>query len=225
MIAACVFPTPFALHLTPFWRKNGSVFVNALPFFRFFTYAWVCIGFFLEGVIMSEQQAPEVARKKARAERRKRRYDRIMRDIFSSSEDIVDIMLDDGIIDKFRELSYDVIETARSMSYGGSDSAKHDRGGFGFNLSTNDVTIFVTEGHPMTIENVNNHAKKLEKYRRFRDAQPWKDTYHYIGAVVGAMIEPDVIKFAQEQGMYVIVQSGEAVEIIKPPNGFVPKLW
>ncbi|MDR0326800.1 MAG: hypothetical protein LBI05_00740 [Planctomycetaceae bacterium] len=32
-------------------------------------------------------------------------------------------------------------------------------------------------------------------------------------------------QFAQSHGMYVIVQSGEAVEIVAPPEGFVVKEW
>jgi len=35
----------------------------------------------------------------------------------------------------------------------------------------------------------------------------------------------ETAEFAQENGMYVIVQSGEAVEIITPPDGFAAKEW
>jgi hypothetical protein len=47
----------------------------------------------------------------------------------------------------------------------------------------------------------------------------------FIGAVAGAVIKGDSEEFAHENGMYVIVQSGEAVEIVTPPKGFKAKEW
>jgi hypothetical protein len=39
------------------------------------------------------------------------------------------------------------------------------------------------------------------------------------------VVSKEVVKFAQKKGMYVIVQSGEAVEIVTPPKGFKAKEW
>jgi len=52
-----------------------------------------------------------------------------------------------------------------------------------------------------------------------------KENQKAIGAVAGAVVEGDAAEFAQENGMYVIVQSGKAVEILTPPEGFKPKEW
>jgi hypothetical protein len=38
-------------------------------------------------------------------------------------------------------------------------------------------------------------------------------------------ISDETTGFAQENGLYVIVQSGKAVEIIKSPDGFLAKEW
>jgi len=51
------------------------------------------------------------------------------------------------------------------------------------------------------------------------------DKRRFIGAVAGAVVEGDAEAFAHENGMYVIVQSGKAVEIITPPEGFAAKEW
>jgi peptidase E len=64
----------------------------------------------------------------------------------------------------------------------------------------------------------------MEEYRIYADAR-WKDTTRYIGAAAGAVVEGDAIKFAHENGLYVIVQSGEAVEIVPVPEGFKAKEW
>jgi hypothetical protein len=39
------------------------------------------------------------------------------------------------------------------------------------------------------------------------------------------VVSDEVAKFAQKKGMYVIVQSGKAVEIVTPPEGFRAKEW
>jgi hypothetical protein len=64
----------------------------------------------------------------------------------------------------------------------------------------------------------------MEKYRRFVDA----DGSHgkrFIGAVAGTVIAENVINFAHENGLYVIIQSARAVEILPRPVGFVAKKW
>ncbi|MCL2304537.1 MAG: hypothetical protein FWC43_04260 [Planctomycetaceae bacterium] len=63
----------------------------------------------------------------------------------------------------------------------------------------------------------------MEKFRRYSDARG--DKRHFIGAVAGAVVSDNVADSAIENGLYVIVQSGEAVEIVTPPEGFVPKKW
>ena len=46
-----------------------------------------------------------------------------------------------------------------------------------------------------------------------------------IGAVAGTVIAENVINFAHENGMYVIIQSARAVEILAQPEGFKAKEW
>ena len=64
----------------------------------------------------------------------------------------------------------------------------------------------------------------MEKYRRFVDADG-KNGKRFIGAVAGTVIAENVINFAHESGLYVIIQSARAVEIIDSPEGFKAKEW
>ena len=50
-------------------------------------------------------------------------------------------------------------------------------------------------------------------------------TTRFIGAVAGAVVTDEAKDFAHENGMYVIVQSGKAVEIVPTPEGFKAKEW
>ena len=69
-----------------------------------------------------------------------------------------------------------------------------------------------------------NMIELLEKYRLYSDAKGDRKK-RFIGAVAGAVIKGEVEQFAHKNGLYVIVQSGEAVKIAAAPDGFQPKEW
>ena len=46
-----------------------------------------------------------------------------------------------------------------------------------------------------------------------------------VGEVVGTVVEDDAVNLAHENGMYVIVQSGYATEIMPVSEGFTVKEW
>ena len=71
---------------------------------------------------------------------------------------------------------------------------------------------------------VRRHIERLEKYRRYANASSG-DKRRFIGAVAGAVVSDETAAFAQDNGLYVIVQSGKAVEIVTPPEGFRAKEW
>ena len=43
--------------------------------------------------------------------------------------------------------------------------------------------------------------------------------------VTGSVVADNVVKFAQKNGMDVIVQLGNSVEILTPPEGFKANEW
>ncbi len=170
---------------------------------------------------MSAQQA----REKMREERRRQKFDRVMAKLGNPIGDIIDNMIFSGIVDQFRELGYGVTQCGRSIVFGVSDSAVLGLGGFDFHLVASDTTIFFAVRIKLTIDGVMDQIDQLKKHRQHLNAGHGSPNRNYIGAVAGAVVEPNVADFAQKQGMYVTVQSGEAVEILPPPEGFVVKTW
>ncbi|MCL2005321.1 MAG: hypothetical protein FWG73_04065 [Planctomycetaceae bacterium] len=71
---------------------------------------------------------------------------------------------------------------------------------------------------------VRKFIEKIKEFRIYADAR-WNDPTRYIGAVAGAVVENNAIKFAHENGLYTIVQSGEAAEIVPVPEGFQAREW
>ena len=79
----------------------------------------------------------------------------------------------------------------------------------------------------METADVRKHLEKMAKYRIYADTAKilWPPTTRFIGAVADAVVTDEAKDFAHENGIYVIVQSGEAVEILPTPEGFKAKEW
>jgi hypothetical protein len=92
-------------------------------------------------------------------------------------------------------------------------------------LENGDVIILIEVKTRLQVPRVLKHIETMKKYRRWVDSKGRGGNMCFIGAVAGAVVEKDAKDLAHENGMYVIVQSGKAVEIITPPEGVVAKEW
>jgi hypothetical protein len=68
---------------------------------------------------------------------------------------------------------------------------------------------------------VGEHQERLEKFRLVSDAKG--DKRRFLAAVGGGLVQENVRIFALKQGMFVIQQSGENIEILKPEGE--PMVW
>jgi hypothetical protein len=91
-------------------------------------------------------------------------------------------------------------------------------------LENGEIAILIEVKTTLETADVRTHIERLEKYRKCADLGGF-DKRRFIGAVAGAVVPTEVANFAQKKGMYVIVQSGEAVVIVTPPEGFKAKEW
>ena len=141
----------------------------------------------------------------------------------SSVGALVASMVKGNIVEKFEALGYDDLDRCcekqkfRNKKLG-------IRGEIDLFIENGDVAILVEVKTTLETQDVRKHLERLEKFRRYTDARG-VDQRRFIGAVAGAVVDDDVADFAIENGLYVIVQSGEAVEILPQPDGFVAKQW
>ena len=137
--------------------------------------------------------------------------------------DIIEHMVGGGnIVEQFQALDYAVTAYYRNKIFGKGTS---DYGEIDLILEDGDVAILISVKTNLTTEDVHEHIKQLEKYRRHVDKKNNGDKCRFIGAVAGAVADQNVIDFAQKKGFYVIVQSGVAVEIVPMPEDFRAKEW
>jgi len=73
----------------------------------------------------------------------------------------------------------------------------------------------------LTQNDVRDHIERLARFKAFF---PEHAARQVVGAVAGIVIDGEADKFACKQGLFVIVQSGETVEIANDEQ-FQPKLW
>jgi len=132
--------------------------------------------------------------------------------------EIVENMVGGDIVGQFQALNIAIKSHSRNKTFGTRGTS--ESGQIDVFLENGDLVILIEVKTRLTDDDVREHIERLEKYRRYGD-----EKRRIMGAVAGAVVSDNVIKFAHRQGLYVIVQSGEAVEIIASPEGFVAKEW
>jgi len=137
--------------------------------------------------------------------------------------DMVEKLVGEGnLVDQFRELGHKVKTHSRHKKFGEKGTA--ESGEIDLFMEDGDVAILVEVKTTLKMDDVIEHIERIEKYRRFVDADG-RNGKHFVGAVAGTVIAENVINFAHDNGLYVIIQSARAVEIITQPEGFVAKKW
>ena len=75
----------------------------------------------------------------------------------------------------------------------------------------------------LTEKSVDGHIERIEVIRRYFDDKG--DKRKLLGAVAGGMVTENMLKYAQDKGLFVLVQSGDSVTIADTPQGFKPREW
>ena len=127
-----------------------------------------------------------------------------------------------NVITQFQSLGYNVIDHSRNIVFGIPNTA--DSGQIDLLLDDGNVAILVEVKTTLRNDDVLDHIERLEKYRRWKDSKG-ESKKRYIGALACALVEENVLKFAQKNGMYVIRQLGNTIEIVPSPEGFKAKEW
>jgi len=160
-------------------------------------------------------------RRQEKTERLARRVQKQIGALGSRIGKIVEKMVEGNIVEKFRALDYEIMQCAQNVKY--EYKKLGIRGEIDLFLEDGEIAILIEVKTTLETADVRKHIKQLEEYRRCADARG--DKRRFIGAVAGAVTEGEAIDVAHENGMYVIVQSGKAVEIMKTPEGFKAKEW
>ncbi|HIJ86038.1 MAG: hypothetical protein HW380_988 [Magnetococcales bacterium] len=73
----------------------------------------------------------------------------------------------------------------------------------------------------LTTEDVRDHLKRVREFKAFYEGECGA---RVMGAVAGILVDSDVDKFAMNEGLFVIVQSGDSTKLANDGE-FVPRTW
>jgi len=172
----------------------------------------------LEGFREIKDILRENAEQMAETDRKFQETNRKISALGSRIGEIVENMVGGDIVGQFQALDIAIHSHCRNKTFGARGTS--ESGEIDVFLENGDIVVLIEVKTKLTDDDVRDHIERLEKYRRYG-----KDRRRIIGAVAGAVVADDVIRFAHGQGLYVIVQSGEAVKIIAQPEGFKAKEW
>ena len=171
----------------------------------------------------SWEQMKEESRQLARQlDRQMKRMSKEIGALGSRVGKIIENMVKGNIVSKFQAFDYEIDDYCEKKKFENKNLGI--RGEIDLFLENGDIAILIEVKTTLETKDVRKHIERLEKFRRYVDTKG-VDKRRFIGAVAGAIVEGDAEEFAHENGIYVIVQSGKAVEIIPPPEGFVVKKW
>ena len=92
-----------------------------------------------------------------------------------------------------------------------------------FLLENGEYAMVVEVKTEPSTENIREHLARMEKIRRYFDARG--DRRRLVGAVAGGLVNENVLEYAQKQGLYVIIQTGDSATVAEFPPGFKAREW
>jgi len=175
-------------------------------------------------MVETDRRMMETDRRMMETDRQMKRTDKRISDLGGRVGDIIESMVKGNIAAKFRAFGYKDLDDDCSQNREFSNKKLGIKGEVDLLMENGDVAVLVEVKTTLETADVRRHIERMEKFRLWADAKGVAKK-RYIGAVAGAVVKGGVRDFAHENGMYVIVQSGDAVRIITPPEGFMAKEW
>jgi hypothetical protein len=134
--------------------------------------------------------------------------------------DIVEGLMSPQLDKKFEALGYNF--TGVSRNYEIKDYNKQRLAEIDVFLENETYAMAVEVKVRPSTEDVRDHVKRLGILRGVADSRGEKRKY--LGAVAGTVVEPKVVDYAVKNGLFVLIPSGDTVNIAVPPD-FKPRIW
>ncbi|WP_059370119.1 hypothetical protein [Treponema endosymbiont of Eucomonympha sp.] len=159
-----------------------------------------------------------IAKERKAREEAAKEWDKKMGDLSNRLGDVVEYtFVPDAVMRKFAELGYEIETAARDYTITGAD--RHSIAEVDILLQDGDTVTLVEIKTKLTKAHIDEHVQRLQKVRETKRFEGKA----LIGA--GAVVSDETKAYALQQGMYVLEQTGEAIQIMPRDRSFVPRKW
>ena len=172
----------------------------------------------------AERRAQEAERRAQENESRSRETDRRLRELDKQIGrlgnrlgDFVQEMVAPSVVQLFAERGLQVRQLARNVQAKSNGQAMQ----IDLMVMDDDVAILVEVKSALSVDDVNEHLQRLAGFKtvfpRYADAR-------VMGAVAAMVIPDNVASYAYHQGLFVLGQRGETMQILNDAQ-FQPRTW
>ena len=172
-----------------------------------------------EGLKESREGIKELRKRSEEVFRAQKATDKQLAALGDRIGELVAAMVEGGIVRLFKNLGYVFDQCSRGMEFNNNELGI--AGEVDLFLENGEYALLGEVKTNLSLNDIKDHIERMEKYRRCADFKG--DKRRFLAAVGGGVVRTNVRNFALKQGLYVIQQSGENVEVI-PPAG-KPHLW
>jgi DNA repair exonuclease SbcCD ATPase subunit len=162
----------------------------------------------------------EVAQLQKETARQMKETDRRLGELGLRLGDVVEHIMSPKLHEKFETLNFRFSRSSRNVEI--RDQNRRQLTEVDVLLENGDYVIAVEVKTRPASRDIKDHIKRMEILRRVADEHD--DKRKYLGAIAGAVVTPEVLAYALKNGFYVIVPSGDTVNI-EAPEGFNPRIW
>jgi len=169
----------------------------------------------------TDRKIKEVAELQKENAREIEEYNKRFGDFTRRFGEIVEYMVAPNLQDKFDEMGMEFDEVTSHKNF--SNKAHKLFFEVDVLLENQHEAILVETKTKPTIEDIDDHVKRLEKMRKYADLRG--DKRKFFGAIAGVVMNKEVKEYAFKTGLYVVVPSGQTFDVFIPEGEYSPRGW
>jgi hypothetical protein len=168
----------------------------------------------------TDKQMKETDRQMKETAKRMRETDKLIGNLGNRFGELAEHLVLPGIIEKFNELNFTFERTYKDLVI--KNAEKKCLAEIDIMLENGDTIMAVEIKSKPDKSDVDQHIERIEVLRQRADAR--NDKRKFQGAVAGAVMTDEVLKYIHKAGFYAIEQTGDTMRINIPPD-FKPREW
>ena len=170
----------------------------------------------------SEKFEREMKESHERLEKSLDKANKIVGGLGNSLGHLVEALFSPKLCEKFEELGYTFHTQARNKQFY-RDVGKTLLAEVDSVLENGEYVMLVEVKTHLSEFFVEKHLSRIGKIRQYMDDKG--DDRKIVGAVAGGVIDEGIVEYAQSEGLYVLVQTGDIIEVANTQESFKAREW